>query len=433
MSLIYEPITRQWMFIPPTAGGTPGPQGPSGEAGPAGTTIDFDSLPTITTPLVSDYLPLQLDVGGTTVKTLISNFPISTPTQTVLDGKNPYHGVVARPVGATNPLPINVTSTTFTLGATANPISYYYKGVLKTVTSDTSVSLGTAGLKFLFFDKATGNIQAGAFPGIDEDSDVIFATVIWNGTDYGLVNDERHSHTRNKKWHECAHNTIGVRYRSGITFTHNSGTGASAKFSTTSGEIADEDIKFVVNASIAFPVTDTCRLLWQTSASTSAFDKTLSTVPFKMGANYLPVYVREDTYALVEMTSGNRYINFFVYATSDLHTPIYIFAETVTAAVADANGYSSLSNARAIPFPNLSGLGIGPELKPIYRLIVKANGQLQAIDTKLDDYRTVSSLPQSAGISSATASAVSFNPYNAITATNLQSAIEQIADLIAAL
>lgn len=385
----------------------------------------------------TDVIPVVDTTTGTTKKITLANLPISTLTSTSLAGKNPYHGVVARPVGATNPLPTHITTTNFPLTTTAHPIDYYYKGTLVTVAADTSATLddGTAGLYFVYFNAATGAVLATKnFPGIDENSNVIIATVIWNGTDYGLVNDERHSYTRNKKWHEWAHNTIGVRYKSGITLTHNSGTGAAATFATTSGEIADEDIKFVINASSAFPTANTCRLLWQTAASVFAFDKTPSAVPFKIGANSRPVYVRSDTYALVEMGSAvNRYINTFVYATDDLHTPIYMVTETVSATVAGANGHSSLSNARAIPFPNLSGLNISPEFKPLYRLIIRADGALQAIDTTLDDYRTVSSLPMSAGISATTASAVSFNPYNAITASNVQSAIEQIADLIAAL
>jgi hypothetical protein len=122
----------------------------------------------------------------------------------------------------------------------------------------------------------------------------------------------------------------------------------------------------------------------------------------------------------------NRFINVFVYATSDLHTPLYFVTETVSAATASANGYTSLTNARAIPFPNLAGTGISPELKPIYRLIWRADGVLQAIDTTLDDYRTVSSLPMSAGNQNATASGTAFTPTSTILSTNVQGAIVEV-------
>lgn len=389
---------------------------------------DNDETKKMESSYFKDYVLFDL---GNVDNTADADKPISTATQTALNGRNPYHGVVTRPVGASNPLPTHNTGTVFTLNSATNNIAYYYQGKHVNVTNDKTCSLGTAGLKFLYFLTDTGEIEAGNFPGIDESSNVIIANVIWNGTNYALINDERHSYTRNKKWHEWAHNTVGVRYRSGITLTHNGGTGAAATFATTAGEIADEDIKFVVNASSAFPTANACRLFWQTAAAVYDFDKTTSTVPFKRGANNRPVYVRSDTYAVVEMNSAtNRYINVFVYVTDDLHTPIYMFTETVSPTIAGTNGHSNVSNARAIPFPNLSGINIAPELKPIYRLIIRADGQVQAIDTTLDDYRTVSSLPASAGLSSVTASAVAFNPYNSLTTSNVQSAIEMLYDMI---
>ena len=339
-----------------------------------------------------------------------------------------YHGIVARPVApGTNPIPTTLSSTTFTLGATANPITYFYQGTKVIVNSDKTATLSAgAGLYYIYFNGILGTISASTtFPEISDTSNVLIATVIWNGT-LGLVNDERHSFNRNCSWHQWGHNTVGTRYKSGLTMTNNGGTGASATFSTTAGEIWDEDIIFSVPASSAFPTPNTCRLLYQNSATTYAFDNAVSTVPFKRGANDRPIYIN-SSYSIIEMTSAiNRYINFFVYATTDLHTPIYIFAETVSVATAATNGYTSLTNARAIPFPNLSNLGLSPEMKPIYRIIVRADGVLQAINTTLDDYRTVTSLPMSAGSVSTTASAVTFAPFSDITATSVQSAIEQI-------
>jgi hypothetical protein len=348
---------------------------------------------------------------------------------TTVAGKKPFHGVLARPVGASNPLPTHLTTTTFTLGATANPITYYYQGTKVDVTADKTATLtdGTAGLYFVYFNAALGTLLATKnFPGISCTSNVIIATVNWNGTDYGLVNDERHGYNRDCEWHTWAHNTVGARYKSGITLTHNSGTGAAATFATTSGELADEDIQFVVNASSAFPTANAGRLLYQTGAATYAFVNTTSTVPGYLGANARPNYVNTTGYALTEMDSApNRYINVFVYGTSDLHTPIYLFTETVSATVAADNGYTSVANARAVPFPNLASFGLSPELKPLYRLIWRADGELQAL-TASDDYRTVSSLPMAAGNVSTTASAVTFNASGNISATTVQTAIEEL-------
>jgi len=351
-----------------------------------------------------------------------ANKPVSIATQLILNGKKYFHGIEARPVGATNPIPIKITTSTFTLATGTYSLAYWYQGTRVVVSADKTTTLGTAGLYYIYFNGATGNLlNSTTFPGVDITSNVLLASVMWNGSDYGLVNEERHGYSRDPRWHTWAHTTVGVRYRSGITLTHNSGTGASATFATTSGEILDEDIQFVVNAQT------TCRLFYQTSATTYAFLNTLSTVPFKIGGANRPQIVNSTGYALTEATSANnRYYNFFVYATTDLECPIYIFAETASNTVVSNNGYTSLVNARAVPFPNLSGLNVTAEIKPIYRIIVRADGLLQAIDTAQDDYRTVSSLPQGAGVSSTTAGAVSFNPAGNISSTTVQTAIEEL-------
>ena len=344
-----------------------------------------------------------------------------------------YHGVYARSTtSGLNCLPTNLTTTTFTLGASANPIIYWYQGTKVTVNSDKTATLddgaggSTAGLYYVYFNAALGTILATKnSPGFSNTSNIIIATVLWNGTDYGLVSDERHGYSRNCSWHQWAHSTVGCRYQTGLTMT-NSGAGASATFTSTGGNLWDEDIDFSVPASSAFPTTNTCRLLWQNGASSYTFDSTPSTVPFKRGANNRPIYI-DSTYNVVQMTSAtNRYINFFVYGSLDLHTPIYIFAETVSVAVASNNGYNNVTAARAVGFPSLIGMGLSPEIKPIYRFIVRADGQVQAIDLILDDYRMVTSLPMAAGTVSTTASTVSATPTGVLTGTSVQAQLDQL-------
>jgi hypothetical protein len=116
----------------------------------------------------------------------------------------------------------------------------------KTATLDDGAGGSTAGLYFVYFNAATGNVLATkTFPGLSCTSNVIIATVNWNGTNYGLVNDERHGYNRDCEWHQWAHNTVGARYKSGITLTVDTG---AETFATTAGEIWDEDIQFTVGA-----------------------------------------------------------------------------------------------------------------------------------------------------------------------------------------
>lgn len=333
-----------------------------------------------------------------------------------------WHGIVARPVAPNNPLPTNLTTTTFTLGATANPVSYYYNGVLVAVTADKTTTLSDgAGFYYIYFNAATGNLaNSKNFPGLSTASNVLVATVLWNGSNYGIVNDERHGYKRNLDWHLWAHLAVGVRYGTGVTLSV-TGTGSTATMATTAGTIYDEDIAFTVDAQT------TCRLLWETSATTMGFDATLSTTPFKYGTSGRPVVVKASDYSLVTVPdANNRYVNFFVYGTTGVLNPIYVVCESVSDTTASAGGYTSTANARAVPWPNLSQHGMTPELRPLYRVVVRADGAVQALTTA-DDYRTVSSLPQSAGTASTTAGAVSVVPATGITSTNVQSALEELA------
>jgi len=419
--LLDHEIALTYFTIPASGGGaivTPTPE-PSSVV--ASAVINNSS---VTGATVKDALE-NLEADKANITHAVQHYPTGSDSVNAQS----YHGVLARTLVGSNPLPSTITTTTFTLGATANPITYYYKATKVIVNSDKTATLAEgAGFYFVYFDGATGNILATkAFPGISADSNVLIAAIAWNGTDLGLVYDERHSYTRNHDFHLWAHTTVGTRYKSGLTLTQNSGTGTAASFATTAGEIADEDILFAISASSAFPTANACRLWYQNGVNSYTFDKTTSTVPFKRGANNRPFVVKASDATNKELTTAtNRFANVFVYATSDLHTPIYMFAESMSDVVYANNGHTSTANARAIPFPNLSGFALSPELKPIYRLIVRADGQLQAINMVQDDYRTVSSLPMAAGTTSTTAAAVSFNPAGNLSSINVQNAIEEL-------
>ena len=335
-----------------------------------------------------------------------------------------FHGIVSRATVA--PLPTSISTTTFTITTGTTPLTYYLNGTKVIVSTDQSTTLaGTAGIYFIYFDSTAGTLtNSTVFP--DLTTTVLVASVVWNGTNLGLVNDERHGYTRNLAWHSWAHNTVGVRYKSGLDLLTLTGTGAAATMTLGAGEIRDEDIAFSISASASFATPNAYRHFYQTGASTYAFVNTLSTVPFYRGANNRPYVVDTTGYVLTEVPSAaNRYVNFFVYATSDVLSPIYIFTETVTTIIAGQGGYTSAANARAVPWPNLSGFGLSAEMKPIYRVIVRADGVVQAT-TAAEDYRTVSSLPMAAGTTSTTASAVSFVASGNIAATTVQTAIEEL-------
>ena len=318
-----------------------------------------------------------------------------------------------------------ITTNSFTLEAGTELVTYYYRGTKvivntdKTATLDDGAGGSTAGVYYVYFNGSTGNILATkAFPGIDCDSNPLIAMIKWNGIDYGAILDERHAFDRDCEWHKWSHETVGARYKSGLNLTI-TGTDHTATFVVSTGIIYDEDIKFII------PETTTMRILARTGATSYEIITTDSTIPFSFGVNNRPNYVRLDTYALTEVASANnRFINFFVYGTNDIKTGIYGFVEEFATTT---TGHATIAGARAIGFPNLTGFNLTPELRPLYRIIIECNTEIQPL-TASDDYRTVTSLPQGAGTVSLSAANTSFNPYLDITGTNVQTAVEQVYD-----
>ena len=333
-------------------------------------------------------------------------------------GRQVYHWIVDR--STTSPLPTNLTTTTFTLSTWTTPLTYWRNGVSTLVNTNKTTTLSWwAWLYFIYFnDNAWTLVNSTSFPWVDSSSttNVFVATVFWNWTDYGLVNDERHWYSRNWAWHSRAHNTIWLRYGTWLALSV-TWTWSTATFSLATWVVADEDINFTI------PTTTTARQLYQTWATSYWFDKVLTTTPWKLWANNRPWYVDSSTFTWTQVASAaNRYLNYFVYATTDLSWPMYVFTETVAASAINAGTwYNSLANARNVGFPNLNSFWLVHELKPIYRVIVRADWAVQAIDPTQDDFRTSSSIPFWAGSTPIAAASVTETNYG-----NVQTAIDSL-------
>ena len=333
---------------------------------------------------------------------------------------HPFHGVLSRTTVA--PLPTSITTTTFTLSTGTTPMTYYNNSVKYIVNTDQSTILaGAAGLYFIYFDTTGTLVNSTVFPGLTYGTgNVIVATVTWNGTNFGIVNDERHGYERDTAWHIWAHNTVGTRYGAGLTFSFSGTTNLNTTFSVSLGSIYDEDINFSI------PTSTTCRLWRQTSAVAYSLVTASSTLPYLFSAGIQAV--RADTFALVSTTNANRYFNVFIYGTTDVGVPIHVFVETVP--VGNVGGYTSVTNARNASIPSLSQVRLSPEYKILYRLVVNGAGLIQT-PVAADDYRNSSVLP-AGGVASSTASSVSYTPTAPDTSVNVQAALDNrpIAALI---
>ena len=305
---------------------------------------------------------------------------------------------------------------------------YYYQGTLvqKTAATDSVQITNTAGLWWIYFSDGAGTLTASqGYPALT--TTVVVATVWWNGT-AGFICDERHGYDRNLSWHGWAHQTIGIRYQTGLAFTFTPATPTVA-FALGSGTLWDEDIAFSVPASSAYvPTAHAGRIFYKTAATTFTCDSAVSTRPYKWnsGTSRVQFVDSANAYALTDIDSA-KYVNVFLYGTMDknvLSSGNGTNAMFVCETIAGGTGYNTTALARDAPVPDISNMGLNPEIKLLYRIVVKGDGTVQTAATA-DDYRNIS-YGVAGGTAGTTAASISFAPSGSITATNVQTAIEQV-------
>jgi hypothetical protein len=288
-------------------------------------------------------------------------------------------------------------------------ITYWFQGVKVTCNADNIIAdSGIIGQHYFYFDDVSGTLRESTSVWTLADK-VPIASVFWNGT-IGAVIDERHGYRRDLEWHTWAHLAVGTRYISG--YAHDA---QLVPFIMYEGSIRDEDLLY--NAANDSTVTG-FRIFHQVAGGGWTFVN--NTVPWGTTANVqfididgTPSYVPSDV-------PNSSYINVWIYAAPDISVPYYCALETAV------QSYNTVALARAANPPTLSGSGITPELKLLYRLIVRGNESI----SEVTDYRNASSIP-SGGTSSISAAAVQYdNTTSGLTATNAQTAIDETKALI---
>lgn len=321
--------------------------------------------------------------------------------------KKPYHGVEA--IGT-----VAFDNTDKYLSVAS--ITYWYKGTQYTTASaktcdldltadrDNSSNTITANtLYYFYFKDATGKLYWSDTPWNFREN-VFVCTVFWTGA-VGACQKEWHNHTRDIDWHIWAHDTVGTRYESGLDKVTPT-TLADNAIDISTGNVHDEDLDITTGQQTSI------RGWRRTGASTWTFED--YSLPY-LGANNDPKFVDINAGAGYELTSvgDTDFVCYWVYASLDISKPIYVISTTANTA------HNTITLARAETAPILTGLN--SEMKLIYRFIYRGDGEFQ----ESNDYRTITSL--SGGVSaSTTASAVSFNPHGTISATTVQTALEEV-------
>ena len=119
---------------------------------------------------------------------------------------------------------------------------------------------------------------------------------------------------------------------------------------------------------------------------------------------------------MLSSVPNSEYVVYWVYVSLDITRPIYVIPTTSNAA------HNNIAAARLEVAPNLLNTGLNAEMKLIYKFIYRGDGLFQ----ESVDYRSSSPVP-GGGTSTMTAGSVSFVPTALVTASNVQTAIEEVA------
>jgi len=288
-------------------------------------------------------------------------------------------------------------------------ITYWFNGIkyvtASPITGDIDVlsTLVTNTTYFFYFDAALGALKCNTSP-FNFLTIVPIATVFWNGTN-GAIAYEAHGYMRDLNWHRWSHDTIGTRYRSGLSLTKPT-VAIDNALQIESGYIHDEDLERIINQAT------TCRIVYK--ASLNVYTWVNSALPYA-GSGVQPRFLNITDYTLTNV-SASDFVCMWVYATMDIDRQIYIIPTHKT-----TSAHNTIALARAEVAPNLADLNLSPEFKLIYRFIYKGNGDFQ----ESNDYRLSQPVP-SGGVPSTNASSVSFSPTGDIVATTVQVAIEEL-------
>jgi len=245
----------------------------------------------------------------------------------------------------------------------------YIKGVRISKTTATIAIADTTGLHWIYYS-ASGVLSTSlTHPGFHVP---LIATLYWNtATDTYLLGEERHGIIMDGTTHGFLHDTVGIRFHSGLA-----GTFANTTFSIALGIIDDEDLEISIT-----PAKTTCNVLYHSGSGEFAWDAG-ATLYYKLNSTTLRY---NNVNALADVTN-NYHVAYWIFATNDPTTPIVSLMgqrEDLKLIDAEANNkYESLTLG-TLPYQ---------EMKLLYRVILKnASGTATFIEAQ--DLRNVSNLP----------------------------------------
>lgn len=261
---------------------------------------------------------------------------------TVADVTKDIHGVVDRTAST---ISFDDANRRYTITPVSGSWTYYYKGVLHTVTTATSIVINnTSGARFIRMDPATETlIEGGPVP--DFINDIVLSYIYFDATNGKalILGDERHGSQRDTTWHSSQHLNVGTIWRSGggITYTLNSTSTIEIGVGTPL-VIADEDLTHVI-ANSATPngyyqqtLTGAASLEVLYLSSSTYVSTTATTTPWIAGTS-LASYnqIVDGVGSLVDAGEGD-YFTYWLIATNDVRSPVKLVLGRETFTTIDA-------------------------------------------------------------------------------------------------
>ena len=391
---------------------------------------DLTGKPTLGTAAAQDTTAFATAAQGALADTAVQPADIAdfTTVAEIASISGDLHGVVDRTASS---ISFNESTRTLTIAPTGSSWTFYYHGVLYTVSSSKTVTIAnTSGSRFIKIDPSTlALVEGGAVP--DFAADVVLCYIYWNATTGKamIVGDERHGSKRDTTWHSNQHLNVGTVWRSGgsLSYTLNNASSVTLEVGTPL-VIADEDLTHSITNS-ASPSADYQQILSPSASlevlyldGTAYAASTASTSPWIAGTSFARYnQITGGSGSLVDAAEGD-YISYWLLATNDIRRPVKL--------VLGRNTYTSLDAAYAEAFEEY-GLSFAEQVF-MYQIVVKTSASYTAnsakiviagvrkINTKVAN--TSSTIPASQHNSLTGRDTVDSHPIGAI--TNLQTTLD---------
>lgn len=277
---------------------------------------------------------------------------------------------VGEPVGiqlsSQTSLSIDDGSRTLTISPISDSFVYYVGGKKFIATSPKSTTwTDVHGLHFFYLDSDETLKETTTFTDELITKYAIVSIIYWDAAIKMHIywGDERHGIHMGTFTHLYLHTTRGAAFDRGLKLINFliDGTGAinaEAQFSSASGVIWDEDIKFNIPAQSSFPVLFKLGTVWKRKEATDY--ATVYKGVFGYTGNRLPFnYFDGTNWSLVEV-DNNKWVLVHLFATNDIEYPVMAvqgIAQYPTKSAARQGAITEINSLTEMAFPEFAPLG----------------------------------------------------------------------------